>query len=170
MHLLSRFGPSATTALLLLATQGVCQSIPSPNLDLGSLGQVTLAGNFDAIQVFSGQQRSQNNGSQSILSQLSNGAFDILASTDASIEALCPLVLQDGSLSGVVVGGNFTSIGGVAARSAALLNTSTLMVEPLAGIQGTVSALYCDQDNGMVYLGGAFEAGNSSNAVAWQNG
>ncbi|KAJ9630213.1 hypothetical protein H2204_008574 [Knufia peltigerae] len=171
MHLLSRFGPRATAALLLLSKQGVCQSIPPPNLDLGSLGQVTLAGNFDAIQVYSGQQEGFiNNGSQSLLSQLPGGAFEILSSTDASIEAVCPLLLQDGSLSGVVVGGNFTSIGGVAARSAALLNTTTLEVQALDGIQGTVSALYCDQDNGTVYLGGAFEAGNSSNAIAWKDG
>ncbi|KIW15747.1 hypothetical protein PV08_05797 [Exophiala spinifera] len=171
MHLLSRFGPRATAALLLLSTQGACQSVSSPNLDLDSLGQVTLAGNFDAIQVYSGQQGGlDSNGSQSVLSQLPGGAFKILSSTDASIEAVCPLVLQDGSLSGVVVGGNFTSIGGVAARSAAVLNTTTLEVNPLDGIQGTVSALYCDPDNGTVYLGGAFEAANSSNAIAWKDG
>lgn len=172
MHLLSRFGPQASAALFLLAKQGVCQTVPSPNLDLSSLGQVTLAGNFDAIQVYSGQegQGGSSNGSESVLSQLSSGAFGVLASTDASIEAMCPLVLQDGSLSGLVVGGNFTSIGGVAARSAAMLNVSTLEVEALSGIQGTVSALYCDNSSGTVYVGGAFEAGNSSNAIAWKSG
>ncbi|KIV81019.1 hypothetical protein PV11_08473 [Exophiala sideris] len=173
MHLLSRFGPQASAALLLLATQGVCQTVPSPNLDLSSLGEVILAGNFDAIQVYSGNGQSEsysNNGSESILSQLSSGAFGLLASTDASIEAMCPLVLQDGSLSGIVIGGNFTSIGGVAARSAALLNTTSLQVEAMNGIQGTVSALYCDNSTGTVYVGGAFEAGNSSNAIAWKSG
>lgn len=173
MHLLSRFGPKALAALFLLARQGVCQTVPSPDLDLSSLGEVILAGDFDAVSIYStvGQGEGFNsNGTQSVLSQLPNGAFDVLASTDASIAAMCPLILQDGSLSGLVIGGNFTSIGGIAARSCALLNTSTLAVEPLAGIQGTVSALYCDKDTGTVYVGGAFEAGNSTNAIAWKSG
>lgn len=173
MRLLSRFDVATSAALLLLATHTVSQTVPSPNLDLDKLGQVTLAGDFDAVSVYSslGQRQGFNgNGTQSILSQLPSGAFDILSSTDASIEAMCSLVLTDGTLSGIVVGGNFTSVGGVAARSLALLNASTLEVEPLAGIQGTVSALYCDQTEGMVYVGGAFEAGNSTNAIGWKSG
>ncbi|KIX05819.1 uncharacterized protein Z518_03791 [Rhinocladiella mackenziei CBS 650.93] len=173
MHLLSRFGPLASTALLLLPTRGASQTVPPPNLDLDSLGEVTLVGDFDAISVYQslGQQQGFNsNGTQSVLSQLPNGAFEVLASTDASIETMCPFVLQDGTLSGLVVGGNFTSIGGVASRSVAMLNTTTLEVNPLAGIEGTVSALYCDQDTETVYVGGAFEADNSSNAIAWKSG
>ncbi|EXJ95218.1 hypothetical protein A1O1_00338 [Capronia coronata CBS 617.96] len=173
MHLLSRFGPPVSTALILLATQGVSQTVPAPNLDLNSLGQVTLAGNFDAISVYSsiGQQQGySSNGTQSVLSQLPSGAYDPLWSTDASIQAMCPLVLQDGTISGLVVGGNFTSIGGVAARSCAMLNVTTRKIEALSGLQGTVSALYCDRDTETVYVGGAFEAQNSTNAIAYKSG
>ncbi|EXJ89207.1 hypothetical protein A1O3_02273 [Capronia epimyces CBS 606.96] len=173
MHLLSRFGPRVSTALILLATQGVSQTVPAPNLDLNSLGEVTLAGDFDAISVYSSlgqQQGHSSNGTQSILSQLPTGAFDYLWSTDASIQAMCPLVLQDGTISGLVVGGNFTSIGGVAARSCAMLNVTTRQIEALSGLQGTVSALYCDQETETVYVGGAFEAGNSTNAIAYKSG
>ncbi|EXJ63879.1 hypothetical protein A1O7_00214 [Cladophialophora yegresii CBS 114405] len=172
MHLLSCFGPKAASALLLFATQAISQSVPSPNLDLKSLGEVTLAGNFDAISVYTsvGQQQGyNNNGTQSVLSQLPNGAFDVLSSTDASIEAMCPLVVND-TLMGIVVGGNFTSVGGVAARSLALLNATTLEVRAIGGVQGTVSALYCDQANSMFYVGGAFDAGNSTNAIGWAAG
>ncbi|KAJ9607105.1 hypothetical protein H2200_008177 [Cladophialophora chaetospira] len=171
MHLLSRFG-SVPTALLLLATQGISQSVPSPNLDLKSLGEVTLAGSFDAISVYTsvGQQQGYNdNGKQSVISQLPNGAFDVLSSTDASIEAMCPLVVND-TLMGVVVGGNFTSIGGVAARSLAWINTTTLEVQAIGGVQGSVSTLYCDEENSMFYVGGAFDAGNSTNAIGWAAG
>lgn len=173
MHLLSRFGPRASTALLLLATQGLSQSVPNPNLNFDSLGEVTLAGDFDAIAVYSsiGQQQGFNsNGTQSIFSALPSGAFDLLASTDAGISAMCPLVQKDGTLSGLVVGGNFTSIGGVSAQSVAMLDTNSLQVTPIEGVQGIVSALYCDQDTETVYIGGAFEAQNSSNAIAWKSG
>lgn len=159
--------------MLLLAAQAVTQAVPPPNLDLDSLGQVTLAGNFDAIDVYTSPNQREgynNNGSQSVISLLPNGAFNVLSSTDASIEALCPLVLQNGTVAGIVVGGNFTSVGGVAARSLALLNTSTLAVVPIGGVEGTVSALYCDDESGKVYVGGAFEAGNSTNAIGWADG
>ena len=167
MHLLSRFGPTASTVLLLLATQGTSQSVPSPNLDLKSLGQVTLAGNFDAVSVYTAVGQGQSgNGTQSILSQLPSGAFDILSSTDASIEAICPLLVNN-TLMGLVVGGNFTSVGGVPARSLAWLNATSLEVQAIGGVQGTVSALYCDDDSSMLYVGGAFDAGNSTNAIGW---
>jgi hypothetical protein len=172
MHLLSRFGPTASTALILFATQGISQSVPLPNLDLKSLGEVTLAGNFDAVSVYTSvgqQQEYKDNGTQSIISQLPNGAFNVLSSTDASIEGLCPLIVND-TLMGIVVGGNFTSLGGVAARSLAWLNASTLEVQAIGGVQGTVSALYCDEENSMFYVGGAFDAGNSTNAIGWAAG
>ena len=170
MHLFSRFGPRATTALLLLATQGVSQSVPSPNLDFSDLGQVALTGDFDAIQVYSftGQQQGfSNNGSTSLLSHLADGAYEALAYTDGSIQAICPFVLTDGTFEGMVVGGNFTSIGGVASRSVALFNTTSRQIVALPGIEGQVSALMCDQETQTVYVGGTFEAAGSSNAIAW---
>jgi hypothetical protein len=170
MHLLSRFGLRALAAALLLATHGASQSIPPPNLDLRNLGQVTVAGSFDAISVYSGQQEGfTNNGSQSVISQLPSGAYDVLAATDASIEAMCSLVV-DGKLMGVVVGGNFTSIGGVPARSLAWIDATTLKVQAIGGVQGTVSTLYCDDENSMFYVGGQFDAGNSTNAIGWAAG
>lgn len=170
MHLLSRFGPRATTALVLLATQGVSQSVPLPNLDFSDLGQVALTGDFDAIQLYSftGQQQGfSNNGSTSLLSHLADGAYEALAYTDGSIQAICPFVFTDGTFEGMVVGGNFTSIGGVASRSVALFNTTSRQIIALPGIEGQVSALLCDQETQTVYVGGTFEAAGSSNAIAW---
>ena len=144
--------------------------MPSPNLDFSNLGQVSLTGDFDAISVyqFEGQHQGfSNNGSTSILGHLPDGAYEALAYTDASIEAMCPFVLSDGTYEGIVVGGNFTSIGGVQSRSVALYNTTSRQIVPLPGIQGTVTSLLCDKDTETVYVGGSFEAGHSSNAIAW---
>lgn len=80
---------------------------------------------------------------------------------------MCTFVLKDGTVAGVVVGGNFTSLGGVDAQAIALFDPSTDTVTPLPGVQGSVSAILCDQDTNSVYVGGSFKAANSTNAIAW---
>jgi Cortical protein marker for cell polarity len=171
MRLLSWPGPKAAALGLLLATQGAAQTpVPPPNLDLSSLGRVALVGDFDAISVYSYEGQVEGfgtNGSSSILSQLPNGAFADLASTDASINAMVPFVLSDGTFVGVVVAGNFTSIGGVDATAIALFNATSNAITPLPGIHGTVSSLLCVPETDTVYVGGSFEAANSTNAIAW---
>ena len=162
---------SLVAALLCLATQGACLTqIPSPKLDLSSLGSVGLAGDFDAISLYSYQGQTEGwgkTGSDSILSQLPNGAFANLARTDANINAMCPFVLSNGVLAGIVVGGNFSSIGGVQASSVALFNATSNQITPLPGIDGKVSSLLCVKESNTVYVGGTFSAANSTNAIAW---
>lgn len=146
------------------------QSVPQPSLDLSSLGRVGLAGDFDAISVYTHQGQSERpttDGRQSILTPLPNGDLASLASADAHITTMCPFVMKNGDLLGVVVGGNFTSLGGEDAQAVALFNPSSSNVTALPGVQGTVSALFCDQDTNSVYVGGSFKAANSTNAIAW---
>lgn len=146
------------------------ETVSPPSLDLASLGRVGLVGNFDAISVYTRQgqsERSTTDGRQSILTPLPNGDLANLASADAHITAMCPFVMKSGDLLGVVVGGNFTSLGGVDAQGVALFNPQTSNVTALPGLQGTVSALLCDQDTNSVYVGGSFKAANSTNAIAW---
>lgn len=144
--------------------------MPDTNLDFSSLGQVAVAGDFDSISVYEyeGQKEGfSNNGSTSILSSLPNGAYQALASTDASINAMVNFILSDGTLAGVVVGGNFTSIGGIDAKGVALFNPATNEITPLPGIEGVVTSLLCVSETDTVYVGGSFEAANSTNAIAW---
>jgi hypothetical protein len=145
--------------------------IPSPNLDLSALGRVALTGDFDAISLYTYEGQTENafstNGSQSLLSQMPNGAFANLVSADASINTMCPFVRNDGGLAGVILGGNFTSLGGVEAQGVALFNVSTGAVVPLTGLSGSVSALFCDKTTDTVYVGGDFKGANSTNAIAW---
>ena len=145
--------------------------VPSPDLDLSKLGRVGLVGDFDAISLYGYRQQNEDgfstNGSQAILTPLPNGAFASLAAADGYIKAMCPFVMQTGVLAGVVVAGNFTSLGGVEAQGVALFNATSSEVTPLPGVSGKVAALLCDQDTNRVYVGGAFTGANSTNAIAW---
>ena len=145
--------------------------VPSPNLDLSRLGRVGLAGDFGGISLYQFEGQNENgfstNGSQSVLSRFPNGGFANLAAADAGIQAMCSFVMQDGSMAGVVVGGNFTSLGGMESQGAALFNPNTSEIVPLTGLSGQVYALLCDQDTNTVYVGGSFKGANSTNAIAW---
>ncbi|KAL9093896.1 MAG: hypothetical protein Q9165_003819 [Trypethelium subeluteriae] len=148
--------------------------IPSPNLDLSKLGRVALAGDFDSISLYQFQGQNQNafstNGSTALLTTFPNGNFDTLAQADATIMTMCPFLATDGALNGVVVGGNFTSLGNTEAQSIALFNPNNSQITPLPGISGKVNSLFCDQKSATVYVGGSFVGGNSSNAIAWVTG
>ena len=147
---------------------------PAANLDLSELGRVGLIGDFDGISLYEYEGQSQDgfntNGSQSVLAPYPNGGFATLQSADAGIQAMCSYVMKNGTMAGVVVGGNFTSLGNVETAGAALFNPNTSAVTPLSGLSGQVYALYCDADTETVYVGGSFKGGNSTNAIAWLDG
>ncbi|KAJ9669128.1 hypothetical protein H2201_000954 [Coniosporium apollinis] len=148
--------------------------IPSPNLDLNGLGRVAVAGDFDAVSLYQYEGQTEasfsTNGSQSLLSRYPNGAFADLGATDGYIRELCPYVRRDGTMAGVIIGGNFTSVQGIEAQGIALLNTGTAEITPLPGLSGSVAAILCDQETDTVYVGGSFTGGNSTNAIAWRGG
>lgn len=145
--------------------------IPSANLNLDNLGRVGLAGDFSGISLYQFEGQNENgfskNGSQSVLAPFPNGAFATLASADAGIQAMCSFIMQNGAMAGVVVGGNFTSLGGIESQGAALFNQNTSTITPLTGLSGQVSALLCDEATNTVYVGGSFKAANSTNAIVW---
>ena len=182
MRLSSFFGPTAAGFAFLIQlwpiltlippTQGVnYTTVPLPDLDLSSLGQVALTGDFDSISLYTYVQQSEDafktNGTQSLITQLPNGDFATTAAADGYIKALCPFIMQSGKLAGVVVGGNFTELGGIRAPGAAMYDTTTGNIIPLNGLNGTINAVLCDQDTNTVYVGGQFLGLNSTNALAW---
>ncbi|KAI1177537.1 cellular morphogenesis protein [Nemania sp. FL0916] len=140
-------------------------SIPSPNFDISELGQVGLAGDFNGISFyeFEGQteQPFSSNGSEQLMTSLPNGVFIDLLSADASIKDMC--VFQDR----VILGGNFTSVAGKQSIGVAAFNPATSEVTPLPGLSGQVNTLLCDNDRGVVYVGGSFHADDSFNAITW---
>ena len=158
--------------ILIPPTQGVSYTpVPPPDLDLSSLGRVALTGDFDSISLYTYQQQSENafttNGTQSLITQLPNGDFATTAAADGYIKALCPFVMSSGKLAGVIVGGNFTELGGIPAQGVAMYDATTGDITPLDGLNGTVNAILCDQDTNTVYIGGQFSGADSTNAIAW---
>ncbi|EEH11111.1 conserved hypothetical protein [Histoplasma capsulatum G186AR] len=145
-----------------------------PDLDIGPLGRTSLTGNFDAINLYQfEEQRPKHvlpNGSRphSLLSTLPNGALASVALSDADILSLCPLRADDGTITSVVVGGNFTSLAGVETHGIALVDAKDFSkVTPISGLSGQVFALLCDEASGNVYVGGAFKQSESQNAIMW---
>jgi Cortical protein marker for cell polarity len=159
------------TSLIRLSQAINFPPIPSANLDLSKLGRVGLAGDFDGISLYEFQGQNENganiNGSQSILTRFPDGSFATLASADANIKTMCTFIMSDGTMAGIIIGGNFTSLGGIESQGVALFNPNTSAVTALAGLSGEVSALLCDESTNTVYVGGSFKAANSTNAIAW---
>ncbi|KAI1862865.1 hypothetical protein JX265_008911 [Neoarthrinium moseri] len=140
--------------------------VPSPDLDLSQLGRTGIAGDFSGISLYEwvgqNEQPFTANGSETLMTQLPNGQFISILAADASIQAMCTF---QGAL---ILGGNFTSLGGDAFAAIAALDLNTTQPSPLTGLSGQVNALLCDEDAKMVYVGGSFQAGNlSANAITW---
>ena len=182
MRFASLFGPAATEIACIIQlwtvlnhvapAQGLdFDPVPPPSLDLSELGRVALTGDFDAISLYSYAQQTESshtsNGSQSIVTQRPNGDFATTVTSDGYIKTMCTFVMKDGTLAGVVVGGNFTSMGGKEAQGIAMYDPSTQNITALPGLTGNVEALWCDQDTNTVYVGGDFKGGQSTNAIAW---
>lgn len=171
-------GSKELAATILLATAFLAQPVaaelqfkaaPSSNLDVSQLGRVAIVGDFDSASLFQYEEQARNginrNGSLSLLSRFPSGAFANLQTSDAYISSLCALS-KSGKLQGVLVGGNFTSLGGVESPGLALFDPDTSKVTAIKGIDGRVNTVYCD-DSGTAYAGGLFSNGNSSNALSW---
>ncbi|KAI6250503.1 Squalestatin S1 biosynthesis cluster protein L1 [Erysiphe necator] len=156
-------------AAIPLASAIAFKKVPSPNLNLGNLGRTVFTGDFTGISLYEYEGHSEDtrakNGSQSLLQRMPDGRFANVASSDAGIEAMCLFKMKDGNFSGVVVGGDFTVLGGVQSPGAALFDPNTAVVQPLTGLFGQISALYCDQSTNTVYAGGNFKSANSMNAI-----
>ncbi|KAB8299198.1 hypothetical protein EYC80_001294 [Monilinia laxa] len=165
---LSIIGFSFLLTLTPLSNAITFQPAPSANLDLSHLGRVGLGGDFDGISLykFKGQNEDGYNATtQSVMARFPTGEFTSLASSDASIAAMCSYFKSDGTLVGVVIGGNFTSLGNVESQGIALFNSNTSAITALPGLSGSVSALLCDQSTNAVYIGGYFDSTNSSNVI-----
>lgn len=143
---------------------------PQPNLDLSQLGRVVLAGDFTGASLYQFEEQNEStlstNGSEALLARMPNGVFAPIVKTDATIRTMCAFI-NKGAMDGVVLGGNFTSVGNMQSPAIALFNPNTSQVTPLSGLSGEVNSILCDPDSSTVYVGGTFVGANSTNAIAW---
>jgi hypothetical protein len=174
MRVSSLYGPAAagiSTLFALLPTVHAVtfNAVSTPEIDLSSLGRVTITGDFDGVSLYQyeGQSEITQRQGSSILTPLPNGILTNLSSADAQIRDMCAFTKKDGTFAGIFVGGNFTSLGGVKSTGAALFNPNSSHVTALPGLTGSVSTVLCDQDTNRVYVGGVFSHKNTSNAIAW---
>lgn len=156
---------STVASFASLAQAITLTPVPSPNLDLSKLGNMGIAGDFTGISLYQYEGQTENaftsNGSEALMTQLPNGQFINILDTDASIQTLCSF---KGAL---ILGGNFTSLGGSEFTAIASMDLDTAQLTNLTGLTGQVNSLLCDDDSNMVYVGGSFQAGTSSNAITW---
>ncbi|KAI0164656.1 cellular morphogenesis protein [Xylariaceae sp. FL1272] len=140
-------------------------SVPDANLDVSELGQMGFAGQFSGISFYEydaqQEQAFSSNGSSQLMASLPNSVMANLVAADASIKSMC--VFQGM----VILGGNFTSLGGKKSTAVAAFNPNTTDITPLDGVSGQVNSLLCDDEAGMVYVGGNFQAADSLNAITW---
>lgn len=162
----------AVSSLLSLSANAISFTpAPAAHLDLSQLGRVAVVGDFAGASLFQFEEQNEKalstNGSQALLARMPNGVFGSVVTTDASIQTMCAFTLKNGSVAGVVLGGNFTSLGELESTAIALFNPNNSEITPLSGLSGQVNAVLCDQDTSTVYVGGNFVGANSTNAIAW---
>jgi hypothetical protein len=147
------------------------KQVPSPNLNIGDLGRVAFAGDFDSISLYEYEGQTQETPSRNgtLLSRYPNGVFASINTTDGDIKAMCSMKINDTER--LVFAGNFTGVGNMPTPGGiALLNVTDGKVQALEGLNGAVNTLYCDKSGGQVYVGGQFDGLNSSNAIVWKDG
>ncbi|CAL5872212.1 uncharacterized protein PFLUO_LOCUS6471 [Penicillium psychrofluorescens] len=175
MRVPSLLGPAAAGVLAFSSTVRslTFSEVSIPELDLSSLGRVTITGDFDGVSLYSYEGQTENtktNGPQSILTPLPNGILTNISSSDGVITTMCSFTQEDGTFAGIFVGGNFTTLGGVDTPGAALFNPNTTQVTALPGLSGSVAAAACDQTTNRIYVGGDLKHDNTTNALAWVPG
>lgn len=168
--LASRAGKLALSLLFTSSTQALTFTpVPSPDLNLGDLGRVAFAGDFDSISIYQyvGQTQASTGRTGALLSRYPNGVFAPINETDADIKAMCTFTSNNQDR--IMFAGNFTSVGDLSTPGGvALLDPTTGNVTAMDGLTGAVNTLYCDGNQ--VYLGGLFTGSNSSNALIWKDG
>ncbi|KAJ3498982.1 hypothetical protein NLG97_g708 [Lecanicillium saksenae] len=80
---------------------------------------------------------------------------------------MCLYNVTSAKTKGLIIGGNFTSLGGNQSKAIGVYDVDAAKVVTLQGLEGEVNAVLCDNATDTVYIGGNFKSANSTNAISW---
>jgi hypothetical protein len=138
---------------------GLVHLIELPTLNLDSVGQLGFIGDYAGLSPFKTERQFEQLSSDSqsgILLKNHDDTFELLYSIQGTIETSCQLNDQQ-----VVLAGSFEYNNTF--HNIVQLDTNSLQLTPINGIDGSVYALYCDSDR--IYIGGNF----NNSALIYQN-
>ena len=149
-----------------------------PQVDFSRMGTVGLGGSFSGLDWWSDSSSfSSTSNSSSAFSttgdtvfiRLENGSYQPIGSTNAGgrIAALCYSNSSDGT---VFIGGDFDSLSGSSFSNLASYSVGSQSFSAVgSGTSGPVESLFCDDQQGEVWVGGLFDApeGSGGNVGRW---
>jgi len=157
-------------ALTVLALQALTAYGALPKVDFERMGKVGVAGSFAGIDLYNDNQSSQlqttfDSTTSTLFLRAQDGALIPIGSTNVGGR-----VVTGCSMGNVFyVGGTFTTLGGTNTANIATYSSSTNNIAQLAGggLDGPVSALHCDEKNGVLWVGGSFHAPTTGNTAGF---
>jgi hypothetical protein len=134
-----------------------------PQVDYNRMGKVGLVGAFAGLDISDKSAASFDPTTATLLLRDRIGGLSRLGSTNPGGAITSGCALRDVYF----FGGSFTSIGGISANNVASYSPSSATFAPLGsdGPNGQVSAMYCDEKESKVWVGGHFTSPGSSVAL-----
>jgi len=154
----------------VVALQTLTAYAALPKVDFGRMGKVGVAGSFAGIDLYNDNQSSQQQTTfdpttSTLFLRAQDGGLTPIGSTNVGGR-----VVTGCSIGNVFyVGGTFTTLGGTNTANIAAYSPSTNKIAQLAdgGLDGPVSALHCDEKNGLLWVGGSFRAPITGNTAGF---
>ena len=154
----------------VVALQTLTAYAALPKVDFGRMGKVGVAGSFAGIDLYNDNQSSQQQTTfdpttSTLFLRAQDGGLTPIGSTNVGGR-----VVTGCSIGNVFyVGGTFTTLGGTNTVNIAAYSPSTNKIAQLAdgGLDGPVSALHCDEKNGLLWVGGSFRAPITGNTAGF---
>lgn len=148
---------------LLIAFSALYAHAALPQVDFDRMGKVGLAGAFAGFDFFSNSSLAFDPATSTLFSRSSDGSLTRLASTNLGgrINAACDL---DGV---VYFAGSFSSLADTSANNIVSYNPSTNSFSSLTSNSpnGEIRAVFCDQQDQKVWVGGSFTSPGSAVAI-----
>ncbi|KAK0212989.1 cortical protein marker for cell polarity-domain-containing protein [Desarmillaria ectypa] len=134
-----------------------------PLVDFDRMGKVGLVGTFAGLDFFQNSSSTLDTSTTTLFSRSDGGELSILAATNTGGHIMAGCMLADV----FYFGGLFSSIGSTSAVNVASYTASSDQFAALGsnGPNGEIDAVFCDDKNKKLWVGGSFTSPGSSIAV-----